>query len=278
MTYSQILRQQRNWAHKHGIVVDGDGYTKALNDNLFQPLHPDTEREFRCGSGDELGKRGRGKMQALHSSSALAVNVFDYWRGRSLGWLADALSLKSEPSFACFEVQFPTGLRGAAPNLDLAFALAHQQTLAVESKFTETYCPLNERTPFNRAYFPTGIGLWCQLSLPRCQRLAERLDRGELGFRYLNAAQLLKHILGLRQPSVGPFMLLYLWYDIPSDETRQHCDEIKVFSREIDSDLAFQVLTYRQLFISMLRHLGAEHKAYLRYIGERYFPEQAVRS
>ncbi|HEV1993072.1 MAG TPA: hypothetical protein VGR03_01965 [Candidatus Acidoferrum sp.] len=270
---SQILRQQQAWAAKRKIAVDSSGYTGARDANLFQPLHPDTLADFQCGSGDELGKNGRrGKIQALHSSSALAVNVFDYWRGRSLAWVAGALPLTSEPSLLRFEAQFPTGLPGSPPNLDLAFVLADRQTVAVESKFAEPYARANQAALFKRKYFPTGNGLWHDRALPRCQRLAVRLHRGELQFQYLNAAQLLKHILGLAQPSVGQFTLFYLWYAVPSDEERQHGAEIKAFADEIGSELDFRALTYQELFSSALRNLGAEHVAYLSYIGERYFP------
>ncbi len=269
---SQILIQQQGWAANRKIAVDS-GYTEDLDANLFQPLHPDTLADFQRGDGDELGRNGRrGKMQALHSSSALAVNVFDYWRDRSLAWVARALSLTSEPSLLRFEAQFPTGLPGNPPNLDLAFVLADRQTIAVESKFTEPYAHSNQVAPFKPKYFPTGNGLWHDRTLPRCQRLADRLRRREIQFQCLNAAQLLKHVLGLAQPSVGQFTLFYLWYAVPSDEARQHGAEIKTFTDEVGSELDFRALTYQELFSSTLRDLGAEHVAYLSYVGERYFP------
>ncbi|MHB8755375.1 MAG: PGN_0703 family putative restriction endonuclease [Candidatus Acidiferrales bacterium] len=269
---SQILRQQQGWAASRKIAFPS-GYTESLDANLFQPLHCDTLAEFQRGSGDELGKNGhRGKMLALHSSSALVVNVFDYWRGRSLDWIAGALSLTSEPSLLCFEAQFPTGLPGKPPNLDLAFVLTDRRTIAVESKFTEPYAHTKQVPPFKLKYFPAGDGLWQDRALPHCQRLADRLHRGELQFLYLNAAQLLKHVLGLAQPLVGQFTLFYLWYAVPSDEARHHGEEIEAFAEEIGSELDFRVLTYQELFSSALRRLGTEHAAYLSYVGERYFP------
>jgi hypothetical protein len=270
---SQILRQQQSWAASRKITVDGSGYTEALDSNLFQPLHCDTRADFERGSGDELGRSGRrGKMQALHSSSALAVNVFDYWRGRSLAWLVGALALPSEPASLRFEAQFPTGLPGKPPNLDLAFEVTGQQTVAVESKFTEPYRKANEAAPFKAKYFPSGNGLWHDRALPRCQRLADRVQRGELFFQHLNAAQLLKHILGLAQPSVGRFTLFYLWYTVPSGDASEHEKEIKLFADGVGVEVDFRSLTYQELFSSTLRDLGAEHMAYLGYIGERYFP------
>lgn len=269
---SQILRQQQGWAASRKIAVPS-GYTESLDANLFQPLHCDTLAEFQRGSGDELGRNGhRGKMLALHSSSALAVNVFDYWRGQSLSWIADALSLTSEPSLLRFEAQFPTGLPGNPPNLDLAFVLTDRRTVAVESKFTEPYAHARQVPPFKLKYFPAGDGLWHDRALPQCQRLADRLHRGELQFMYLNAAQLLKHVLGLAQPAVGQFTLFYLWYAVRSDEARHHGEEIEAFAEEIGSELDFRALTYQELFSSALRDLGAEDAVYLSYIGERYFP------
>ncbi len=268
----QILRQQQGWAANWKIAVPS-GYTESLDANLFQALHSDTLAEFQRGSGDELGGNGRrGKMQALHSSSALAVNVFDYWRRRSLAWVAGALSLTSEPLSLRFEVQFPTGLPGNPPNLDLAFVLADQRTAAVESKFTEPYAHAKQAVPFKLTYFPTGNGLWHDCALPRCQKIADRLHRRELQFEYLNAAQLIKHVLGLAQPSVGQFILFYLWYSVPSEEARQHGEEINAFADEIGSELDFRALTYQELFSAARRDLGAEHAAYLSYVGERYFP------
>jgi hypothetical protein len=268
----QILKMQQDWATGHKIAVDSSGYTENRNDNLFQPLHPHTLADFECGSGDELGgNRRRGKMQALHSSSALAVNVFDYWRGQSMIWLMSSLSLSSEPLSLRFEAQYHTGLPGNPPNLDLAFELGDGRTVAVESKFTETYSRSNHAVSFKEKYFPIGNGLWHDRTLPRCQEFAHRLQLGELQFQYLNAEQLLKHSLGLAQPNVGPFTLVYIWYDVPSEEAAQHKEEIKVFADGVGSELDFRVITYQELFRSALRDLGAKHETYLSYLEARYF-------
>lgn len=271
---SLILGQQRAWAVDHKVAIDGAGYTEALDFNLFQPMRNDTLADFQRGSGDELGKNGRrGKMLAIHSSSALAVNVFDYWRGRRLTWLVGALSLTSEPTSLRFEAQFPTGLPGNPPNLDLVLGLAGGRTVAVESKFTEPYGHANQTSRFKPKYFPSGNGLWHNHGLLRCQKLADQLNWNELRLQHLNAAQLLKHILGLAQSSVGEFVLYYLWYAVPSGEASQHAAEVKAFADEVSPELDFRSLTYQELFFSALRDLGAEHSAYLKYLGERYFSE-----
>ena len=96
------------------------------------------------------------------------------------------------------------------------------------------------------------------------------MRRGETKFRYLNAAQLLKHGLGLAQPSVGQFSLFYLWYYVPSDEATQHGNEVKEFADAIGAELDFRAITYQDLFHSALHDLGAENAAYKRYLQERY--------
>lgn len=271
-TYTQILRQQREWAAKRNIAADNSGYTDKLSDNLFQPANPETLLDFRSGSGDELGGKGRrGKMHALHSSSALAVNVFDYWRDRSRAWITNALSLTSEPMSLCFERKFPTGLRGTPPNLDVTFKLADGRTVAVESKFTETYVHANHVAPFKDKYFPIGNGLWHGRALPRCQEIVRQLRQCERQFRYLNAAQLLKHALGLAQPNVGPFTLIYIWYDAPSEEAVQHGKEVKEFADAITPELDFRALKYQDLFSFARKNLEMDHVSYLNYLEERYF-------
>jgi len=79
-TYQAIKNKRLKWAATQGLNVDEKGYTCRLEDNLYTPFSEQTEQEFRKGKGDELGVDGKpGKMQALHSSSTLVVNVFEYW-------------------------------------------------------------------------------------------------------------------------------------------------------------------------------------------------------
>jgi hypothetical protein len=68
---SQVARGQRAWTYR-------------LEDNLFERLTDDARTEFTSGDGSELDRRDplRGNMYALHSSSALACNLFHYWRRR----------------------------------------------------------------------------------------------------------------------------------------------------------------------------------------------------
>lgn len=89
--YESICNQQKWWACQRGIRFDEDGDTLSLDDNQFLPLLPEVRKEFKAGKGDELGAAGiRGKMRALHSSSALVVNIFQYWANRDVSEIASA--------------------------------------------------------------------------------------------------------------------------------------------------------------------------------------------
>ena len=76
-TKQVIYAQQQDWATRHGIQFNNEGYTETVEQNLFQPLTAASKAEFGSGAGSELEE----KMRALYSSSALVCNVFDYWRG-----------------------------------------------------------------------------------------------------------------------------------------------------------------------------------------------------
>jgi len=155
-----IRQQQRAWARSKGIDIDKSGYTLTLGDNLCHPLSRCAEAEFRAGDGTELGRpSSRGKMQALHSSSALACNVFDYWRGRDTSALAKALEMQAPICSMAFEQKYPTGLRGKPPNLDVVLQPWDGPTLAVESKFLEPYAGASAKSGFKPKYFETEPGL-----------------------------------------------------------------------------------------------------------------------
>jgi len=87
--YEYILSKQVQWAINRGIPLIGSkgkrgqpAYTSKLDQNLFEPLDPDVRECFMAGDGNEiLGSSGSpAKMQALHSSSALGVKIFQYWQ------------------------------------------------------------------------------------------------------------------------------------------------------------------------------------------------------
>jgi hypothetical protein len=264
-----VKKKQCSWADGQGIETDHSGYTFKLDDNLYVPLSDASRLEYNRGDGGELGTSDRrGKMQALHSSSALACNVFEYWRGRNSAVLEQALNLSTGALDIEFERKFPTGLPGNAPNLDVVLTCADGSIIAIESKFLEPYGSRHE-TGFKDKYF----GAWGQSGYSKCQELAFRLQSREVVFRWLNAEQLLKHILGLTKSSLR-WKLLYLWFEVPGPATDEHKSEVNKFANIMEADdIEFQSISYQVLFSAMLAHTDGADSDYLSYLGNRYFEE-----
>src|SRR5260370_1524535 len=202
-----IIAQQRAWAASHGLA-DAAGYLSTVAANLRAALSTQARQAFERGDGGELKDTASrpAKMRALHSSSALAVNVFDYWTSRDPAPLGGALELGSEVLALRFEAQFPTGLDGNPPNLDLAVVLANGTTVGVESKFTEwLHAKTQQRETFKPKYFPDRPRLWQARGLRQSQALAQAMGSGAKLFRHFDAAQLLHHALGLATHLRGKF-------------------------------------------------------------------------
>jgi len=244
--------------------------------NLRAPLSPKTEAEFRSGSGVELVDHPKrpAKMRALHSSAALAVNFFDYWRDREMTTLAHALGLSGSIKTIKFEAQCPTGLQGNPPNLDLLLEVDPGSYVAIESKFTEAYSHRPAKTPFKRKYFPSDRYLWKEAGLPRCQQLAEAISNDPRRFLHLNAPQLLKHALGVATALKKQSSLLYLYFDHPGEEGDAHREELAKFEAKTGGEAGFRSLSYQAAFAALLPACSSEESEYVQYLAQRYFGER----
>ena len=264
---------QVRWAAERGCSHDTKGYVESLSINLFHPMLPATEAEFSLGSGGELRASRRAsqpKMHALHSSSVLACNVFDYWRAKGIGPVGKVLGIESHIERLTFEAQFPTGLPGKPPNIDVALWLESDDVWGIESKFTEPFGIPKTGPAFNDKYFPAGLPVWSDRGLTKCGALAIALQKGAVRFRHLDAAQLLKHALGLHANHLGRFTLCYLYADADTPEGKEHRSEISEFGVAVDGDFPFVSLSYTT-FLKGLRRLGSvDHDSYFAYIGTRY--------
>ncbi len=263
---------QLEWATQEKITLEGY-YTKRVEDNIFDnELHPETKKEYERGKGHELdGKRAH--MKALHSSSALVVNVFDYWRRQNriqdIGRCCGAEGIISSMEF---EKTNPIkGVNRIPPHLDVEFnALI---PLAIESKFTETYHRKTRRDnkDTHLDVYLEHHAIWD--GIPKIKALAENISQksgARTDFEYLDVPQLIKHVLGLTCSYRGQFSLLYLWYKINSNEAKQHEEELARFSISIKDEISFQTMTYQDLF-KKIRHLPDADSAYLKYLEQRYF-------
>ena len=80
-----IKEKQMLWANRYGVQMRTDkykhSYTYSPDDNIYERLSEETKRWFHNADGHELEDMGDypAKMSALYSSSALCVNIFQYF-------------------------------------------------------------------------------------------------------------------------------------------------------------------------------------------------------
>jgi len=265
----RIKAGQQTWASDRGLAFDSRGYCESCTANLFEPLTACSLRDIERGDGAELGiGNAKGKIQALHSSTALACNVFDYWRGRNLAVLRKGFGLSTRLCGLAFEQKFPTGAGGSA-NLDVVLYGCDGTIFAIESKFTEPFKRSKNKCFLKPKYFPPDRSLWKDTGLPGCQVVAENLRDGVLRFETLDAAQLLKHMLGLGRSRLS-WNLMCIWYAPGGQLSNLHSEELATFSRALGVDSQrFRAMTYQDLFRNL--ELGPEDADYMAYLQTRYF-------
>ena len=283
--YQYIMAKQIAWASNCGLTLVGSkglrgkpAYTPALNQNLFQPLLPEVRESFEAGDGSELGKlRQPGKMQAVHSSSAFGVNVFQYWKSMSaIPVIAAACKLCRQGSQISndirFEEKYPiSDSFGYHPNIDVVIHNAPKARIkrfAIECKFSEAY-GAHKHGGIKPKYLEFD-DIWS--GIPKLRAFAERISPDDSEYVHLHPAQLVKHILGLKhQFGQDGFRLLYLWYDVFGEQGKRHRDEVVRFADVAKQDgIKFHSLTYQELIVSLANQLRAEHYDYVRYLTGRY--------
>jgi hypothetical protein len=203
----------------------------------------DFEADLRQGDGNEL----EGKFRAAHSSCALAVNTFAPFKSNPA-----ALPLPVGTGFTSlrFERKCPHGLRGKSPNLDV-LAECPSGVVAIESKCLE---PLElHEAEFSPAYAAGIVDERRQTGWFReMLRLSDKPD----DYRWLDAAQLVKHAFGLAHTfKQGPVTLLYLFWEPSNPEEfpifAEHRTEIARFAASIAGGTpAFIAMSYPELWNS----------------------------
>jgi hypothetical protein len=181
--------------------------------------------------------------------------------------------LPFDPISIRFEHQFPTGLEGKPPNLDIAFFFRDLSVVGVECKFTEW---LTRKSPnkelFSPKYFADSRGPWESKQLSGCQSLVNELRTKSIHFQYLDAAQLLKHALGLATQHPLKFDLCYLYYEMPGPESEVHRAEIATFASRVGADFRFHWDTYQDVAQRLTAFVGPEDSVYMDYLKDRYLP------
>jgi hypothetical protein len=231
-----------------GIAVTPKGYTEHFDDAVLPGFSPETRAAIRSDlsgkGGSELVQRGeaRAKFHAAHSSACLAANVFGPFLAERQGVPISDATYTGETHL---EVECSSGLRGTPPTLDCLVEAPH--ILAVESKFTETFHA-------HQAEFKGGYREVVASAHPTWRSEYERLVEDPRRFRYLDAAQLVKHYLGLRRRfKDGPVTLAYLYWE-PSNASDVaacviHRAELTAFAERLgDPQVRFIGKPYHELW------------------------------
>ena len=281
----KIISKQIEWAKNKGLELVGSAgvkgrkvYTTKIEDDLFKSLSEKTKNELKNGDGGELDGEVDfpAKIQALHSSSALGINLFDYWREEpDLSMLFEACGLSrggcNLSGEIQFEQKFPIDDRFQySPNLDVVFITYQPNKLkafAIECKFTEAYSS-RRHGGFDPKYFKIET-VWENLSATK--RIAGEISPDDNRFEYLHAAQLIKHILGLnRKYGHSHYRLLYLWYDALGEAGFKHRREVEEFTDIVRADgVLFHSITYQELIIRLSEY-RQQHMEYVTYLTNRY--------
>ena len=281
-----ILAKQVQWALNRGIELIGSkgqrgrlAYTMEVNQNLFEPLMRDVRECFEKGDGGEINgsQDSPAKMQAVHSSSALGVNIFQYWQKiNQVSLIAAACGFCRKGSNVSrkivFEDKCPIDNKFRfAPNIDVVIYNSDSSKLkrfAIECKFSEAY--ISRRHPGIKLQYISLGEIW--KDIPSIYNLAESICPDDKKFLYLHPAQLIKHILGLKKAfGKEGFRLLYLWYDVLGEEGTVHRKEIEAFSDLARSDgVKFHALSYQELIAKLSNEYRSDHEKYIKYISGRY--------
>jgi len=281
--YEYIIFKQLQWAHRNNIALIGSkinrgrkAYTQNLGANLFEPMLPDVLNNFKKGDGGEL-TGSPCKMQAVHSSSALGVNIFQYWKKiNKIPEIAAACGFCRKGNASSqniqFEVKFPIG-KGftRSPNIDVVFENLPEskyKVFAVECKFSEAYSSRNH-SGLSSKYIVLN-SLWDDI--PNLYSFAKTISPTDRKFFHLHPAQLIKHILGLKEKfGKNKFRLLYLWYDTIGPESGIHHKEIDKFTKITKADnLHFHAMSFQELIINLANNYRNFHTDYINYITSRY--------
>jgi hypothetical protein len=228
------------------VVLDDKGYAADFRDILLPMVSPeDFEADLGAGSGNEL----KTKFRALQSSSALAVNAFAPFR-RRIGELA--LADHSRFETLAFEQKCPTGLRrGTPPNLDVLLS-GESGVVGIESKLTEYLT--SHRARFSPAYAEQIQGRRREQGYFReMLRLTDAPD----SYRWLDAAQLIKHAFGIAGTfGERPATLLYLFWE-PANPSASpifadHRREVAAFAERVaGATPVFRAMSYPELWSSL---------------------------
>jgi hypothetical protein len=254
-------------------------YTESLGENLFEPILPETRTEIEKGDGGELkgDSTHSAKMCAVHSSSAIGVNVLQYWKNKNIPDIAYALGLCRKDNKSANEIHFERKYKISSkfqfdPNIDSVILNSESDKIkafGIECKFSEAYSSRNH-SGLKERYLTEITEQW--KDIPNLLDFAKTISPEDKSFNHLHPAQLIKHILGLKKEyGKTRFRLLYLWYDVLGEDGCKHRTEIAEFARIAKLDnVKFHSISYQELIAKLKKDYYKGNENYIDYLTDRY--------
>lgn len=244
-----LVERLRNVAGPEAMLDGQSGYVADYRSNLVVGITPGQfESDLRQGSGNELEWDGPRppKFNAAFSSSALAVNAFARWRGHER--MLELCEWRGFDSLE-FEARCPNGLaRATPPNLDVLLKRG-DEIVAIESKCLE-YLRVKEAKFSSRYDELVASGDHDDGWITAYRALVREPGR----YRYLDAAQLVKHYFGLKHTYPDSAVtLLYLYWEPEGVAGRlvfqAHRDEVADFASLVGlGAIRFRAMNYLDLW------------------------------
>lgn len=284
--FEYILTKQISWADRNNVRLVGSeitkgrlAYTESFDKNLFEPLLPETRTEIEKGDGGELkgDSTHSAKMCAVHSSSAIGVNVLQYWKNKNIPDIAYALGLCRKDNKSANEINFERKYKISSkfqfdPNIDSVIFNSESDKIkafGIECKFSEAYSSRNH-SGLKERYLTEITEQW--KDIPNLLDFAKTISPEDKSFNHLHPAQLIKHILGLKKEyGKSGFRLLYLWYDVLGQDGCRHRAEIEEFAKITKQDsIKFHSISYQELIAKLKRDYYSGNEKYIDYLTDRY--------
>jgi restriction endonuclease-like protein len=224
-----------------------DAYCDTVEDNLLDGVPFGKLRQaFDDGEGKELhgDQHCPPKMAAVYSSSALVVNTFGPYYDTP-----GQLVINGHTGFhrMDFEAQLSHGLERPWPHLDLCLE-SDTEVLAIESKCLEYLTA-------KRAFFkPAYDSIADTRAESAWFKHIAVLREDSAHYKYLDAAQLIKHYLGLSysRPKKSITLLYLFWEPVnwkDFETFRDHRKEIANFADVVSGGpVRFEAMSYIELW------------------------------
>jgi hypothetical protein len=230
-------------------MVNGRAFVDNVIENLITdfPNWNRIKNQLSQGSGGSLND-----LHRIYSSAALCVNNFaPFEDDPNLTKVFEYSGLTS----ASFEKKISTGLKGTPPNLDV-FLESQDVIIGIESKYLETLEISKEHTNKNleKSYLNRKELSYLPDSFNELIEHYVKIDKE----MYLDAAQLIKHSIGLineAQNSQRKAVLFYIYWRPRNHEDfcnyAVHSEELEEFAiqmSKLNNSIEFQHMPYDEFW------------------------------